>query len=101
MLSGQCKLTGQSEGKHIYNLPPHVLVALLFLSQILPSLSAQTPAILSPTQSRSEKCGFLTDTGDRVLTVCPLCLSGICQLSSVCLNPSDPPDPQRPSSPIQ
>lgn len=55
---------------------------------------------LQPRLDRNKKCGFLTDIWDRVLTVCPFCLLGFCILNSVCLNPSDPPDPQIPCGPI-
>lgn len=79
----------------------HFCSLLLFHPNVHPSPSCTEPGHpRSNTGLKNKKCVFLTNMRDRELTVCPLCPSGVCQLNSVCLNPSDPPDPQRPSHPF-
>lgn len=72
--------------------PSPLIPPWLHVSLHKPLLSSH----LSTAQAwqEQEKVAFLIETIDRVLSVC----SGICQLNSVCLNLSDPPDP---SSAIQ
>lgn len=76
-----------------YNLPPPVSRRLIIsLSNPSVSLCAKP---CNPIQQPWENVAFWPVQETECFTVWPpLCLSGICQLSSVSLNPSDPADPR-------